>query len=109
MSDVVYGPHGTARAVGRNRSYTVAGKTGTAQVFTVGQEEEYNAEDVAEELRHHGWFIAFAPIEAPQVAIAVLVENGGGGSTSAAPVASNVLDAYFSANPAGIAMRKQDD
>jgi penicillin-binding protein 2 len=64
-------------------------------VFTIGQEEAYEEDNVAEELRHHGWFIAFAPIEAPEIALAVLVENGGGGSTSAAPVAKRVFDAYF--------------
>lgn len=98
MAAVVYGNQGTARSVGLNRTYTVAGKTGTAQVFTVGQEEEYDEENVAEELRHHGWFVAFAPLQAPRIAVAVLVENGGGGSTAAAPVASALLDAYFEAS-----------
>lgn len=95
MAGVVYGERGTARSVGRNRDYRVAGKTGTAQVFTIAQDEEYEEEKVAENLRHHGWFIAFAPLSSPEVALAVLVENGGGGSRSAAPVARKVLDAYF--------------
>ena len=50
---------------------------------------------MAEELRHHGWFVAFAPVQAPEITLAVLVENGGGGSSSAAPVARRVLDTYF--------------
>ena len=95
MEAVVYGERGTARSVGAQRDYRVAGKTGTAQVFTIGQEERYEEDTVAEELRHHGWFIAFAPIREPQVALAVLVENGGGGSTSAAPIAKRVFDSFF--------------
>ncbi len=95
MAAVVYGTSGTARNVGVNRDYRVAGKTGTAQVFTIAQDAEYEEDEVPEELRHHGWFIAFAPVVSPRIALAVLVENGGGGSTAAAPVAREVLDAYF--------------
>ena len=71
--------HG-ACGVGRGATYSIAGKTGTAQVFTVGQTEKYNEKDVAERLRDHALFVAFAPAEAPKIAIAVLVENGGYGS-----------------------------
>ncbi|MFK8015165.1 MAG: penicillin-binding protein 2 [Gammaproteobacteria bacterium] len=109
MRDVVYGTQGTARAVGQGSGYTVAGKTGTAQVFTVGQEEDYDDLDVSEELRHHGWFVAYAPLDEPQIALAVLIENGGGGSTSAAPVARQVLDAYFQANRPTLAQEATGD
>jgi penicillin-binding protein 2 len=95
MEAVVNGPRGTARKIGLDAPYRIAGKTGTAQVFSIGQDEKYNAEQTPEELRDHAWFIAFAPVEAPQLAVAVLVENGGFGSRSAAPVARAVLDAYF--------------
>jgi penicillin-binding protein 2 len=88
--------HGTAaHAVGQNLAYPVAGKTGTAQVFSVGQNERYNEKTVAERLRDHAWFIAFAPADKPRIALAVIVENGGWGSTAAGPIARKVLDAYL--------------
>jgi len=86
---------GTAWVAFRNVAYTAAGKTGTAQVFTVAQNARYVTKDVAERLRDHAWFIAFAPAEAPRIAVAVLVENAGFGSTGAAPVARKVMDAYL--------------
>jgi len=87
---------GTAAATaGRNMTYTIAGKTGTAQVFSVGQTEKYDEKTVAERLRDHSWFIAFAPAEAPRIAVAVIVENGGFGSTGAAPIARKVMDAWL--------------
>ncbi|MGH8258101.1 MAG: penicillin-binding protein 2 [Steroidobacteraceae bacterium] len=86
---------GTAWYAFRKVAYTAAGKTGTAQVFTVAQGQRYNAKKIPERLRDHGWFVAFAPAEAPRIAIAVIVENAGFGSTSAAPVARQVMDAYL--------------
>src|SRR5262249_36406660 len=78
--------HGTAAlAVGKNAAYAIAGKTGTAQVFSVGQNEKYNEKTVAERLRDHSWFIAFAPADNPRIALAVLVENGGWGASAAGP------------------------
>ena len=96
MVDVVHGPRGTARRVGVGAGYRIAGKTGTAQVFGVGQEEKYEEEKVAKHLRDHGLFISFAPADEPRIAVAVLVENGGSGSRSAAPIARKVLDHYLS-------------
>ncbi|MFI4868461.1 MAG: penicillin-binding protein 2 [Steroidobacterales bacterium] len=87
--------YGTAAAISKGASYTIAGKTGTAQVFSVGQNEKYVEKNVAERLRDHAWFIAFAPADAPRIAIAVLVENGGFGGTTAAPIARKVMDAYL--------------
>jgi len=87
--------YGTAAAISKGASYSIAGKTGTAQVFTVAQNEKYVEKNVAERLRDHAWFIAFAPAEAPRIAIAVLVENGGFGATAAAPIARKVMDAYL--------------
>ena len=87
--------YGTAAAISKGASYAIAGKTGTAQVFTVGQNEKYVEKNVAERLRDHAWFIAFAPAEAPRIAIAVLVENGGFGASAAAPIARKVMDAYL--------------
>lgn len=86
---------GTASRAARGAAYTIAGKTGTAQVFSVGQTEKYNEKEVAERLRDHALFIAFAPAEAPKLAVAVLVENGGFGSAAAAPIARAIFDAYL--------------
>ena len=87
--------HGTAAASGARAPYKVAGKTGTAQVYSVPQGEKYNAKLISERLRDHSWFIAFAPAEAPRIALAVLQENGGAGASAAAPIARKVLDAYL--------------
>ena len=92
----VYGENGTAWAyIGQDIEYRMAGKSGTAQVVTIKQGEEYNAEELDERQRKHAWFVAFAPVENPKIAIAVLVENGGGGSEFAAPVARAVIDHYL--------------
>ena len=73
--------HRDARIAAR-RDYKIAGKTGTAQVFSVAQNEKYDEKNVDERLRDHAWFIAFAPAEDPQIAVAVLVENGGFGASA---------------------------
>src|SRR5215470_16840506 len=86
---------GTAWVAFKGAAYQTAGKTGTAQVYTVAQNAKYNAKTVPERLRDHAWFIVFAPAEAPRIAVAVLVENAGFGSSNAAPVARKVLDAYL--------------
>ncbi len=100
MLAAVYGPGGTAYAVGVGSKYKIAGKTGTAQVIAIKQNEKYHAKDVAERNRDHAWFIAFAPADDPKIAISVLVENGGFGATAAAPIARKVLDAYLLGNEA---------
>ena len=86
---------GTARAIATTAEYKMAGKTGTAQAFSVAQNSKYIERDVNERLRDHSWFIAFAPAEAPQIAVAVLVENGGFGASAAAPIARQIMDAYL--------------
>jgi penicillin-binding protein 2 len=92
----VYGENGTAWAyIGRGINYRMAGKSGTAQVVGIKQGEEYDEEELTERQRKHAWFVAFAPIEDPQIALAVLVENGGGGSQFASPVARQVIDYYL--------------
>lgn len=75
--------------------YRIAGKSGTAQVVGIPQDEEYDEEALDEFERKHAWFIAFAPADDPRIALSVLVENGGGGSSVAAPVARTILDAYL--------------
>jgi len=86
---------GTAAAIGAHAPYIFGGKTGTAQVFTVARTDKYNASKINERLRDHSWFIAFAPADAPRIALAVLEENGGAGASAAAPIARKVLDAYL--------------
>jgi penicillin-binding protein 2 len=95
MHDVVHGPRGTARRLGKGIKYQMAGKTGTAQVFGLKQEEEYDAEKIKEQLRDHSLFIAFAPVEKPRLAISVIVEHGGSGSAVAAPIAREIFDYYL--------------
>lgn len=95
MESVVHGSRGTAQGIGKELDYRIAGKTGTAQVVGIKQDEEYDVEKVAERNQDHGLFVAFAPADKPRIALAVIVENGGGGSVSAAPVARKVLDAYL--------------
>lgn len=89
--------YGTAAGfAGKNMTYTIAGKTGTAQVFTVARNQSLdNQKTVSDRLRDHSWFIAFAPAEDPRIAVAVIVENGGFGSALASPIARNVMDTYL--------------
>ncbi len=96
MQAVIISPEGTAGSrFGRNAPYTVAGKTGTAQVFSLSQDEKKRNQAVPEKLRDHSLFIAFAPIEKPQIAIAVVVEHD-----SIAPIiAREIMDAYFNPTP----------
>jgi len=99
MKQTVYGKFGTAKRLNNKLQYSLAGKTGTAQVFGLDPEEEYIAENIEEKLRDHALFTGFAPIEDPQVAIAIIVENAGSGSSKAAPLARELLDEYFIKNP----------
>jgi penicillin-binding protein 2 len=94
MVEVVHGPWGTARATGWGMKFKMAGKTGTAQVFGIAQDEEYDAETVAKKLRDHGLFIGFGPAEDPVLAVAVVAENGEHGSKMA-PIARDVIKRYM--------------
>lgn len=95
MIDVVHGARGTARRISQGIDYQIAGKTGTAQVFTVRQEESYNESEVDKKLRDHALFVAFAPADHPRIAISVIVENGGHGGSVAAPIAGEVIKKYL--------------
>jgi len=95
MHDVMQGPRGTARAVGSGASYEMAGKSGTAQVVSIAQDEEYDEDEIEERLRDHALFISFAPFDDPRIAVAVIVENGQSGSGVAAPIAKAVMDEYL--------------
>jgi len=95
MENVIYGRHGTARHLNRGQPYRIAGKTGTAQVFGIKQDEEYVEEDIGKHLRDHALFVSFAPSDKPEIAVAVIVENGGHGGSVAAPIAGAVIDQYL--------------
>ena len=96
MRRVVNGLRGTARIIALNADYVIAGKTGTAQVFALAENQAYKESEVAEHLRHHALFIAFAPFENPRIVVAVVVDHGGAGSRVAAPIARATLDAWLS-------------
>jgi penicillin-binding protein 2 len=95
MREVVHGRRGTAKAISRNMGYEMAGKTGTAQVIGIAQDEVYDEDVIDARHRNHGLFVAFAPLDAPTIAVAVIVENGGG-SSAAYPIARTVIDAWLS-------------
>ena len=98
MVGVTAEPRGTGFTSMKGMEYQVGGKTGTAQVITIAQDEKYREEDIDERQRDHGLFVAFAPADAPRIALGIVVENGGGGARAAAPVARKVLDAFFAAD-----------
>ena len=92
MEDVLHGERGTARGAARGLNYRIAGKTGTVQVVGIAQEEEYKAEEIEERLRDHALFVGFAPADSPSIVLALVIENGGSGGTTAAPVARQIFD-----------------
>ncbi|WP_237066412.1 penicillin-binding protein 2 [Microbulbifer guangxiensis] len=96
MESVVYDTHGTGKKAGADLDFRVAGKTGTAQVVGIAQGEEYDSEALKERHRDHALFVAFAPVDDPQIAVAVLVENGETGGGVAAPVAREVFFDWLS-------------
>jgi len=100
MMDVMR-PGGTAARSAAGAAYTIAGKTGTAQVVGIKQGARYDSARLAREHRDHALFIAYAPADNPTIAIAVMVENGGSGSGTAAPVARAVLDYYLTGKRPG--------
>ncbi len=92
MEAVMHGARGTARAAGAGAKYRIAGKTGTAQVIGIAQGEKYDKEAIIERQRDHALFIGFAPIDNPLVAVAIIIENGGSGSSVAAPIGRKIFD-----------------
>lgn len=95
MINVVHGARGTARTLKKGINYQIAGKTGTAQVFGIKQEEEYDEDEIDIKLRDHALFMAFAPVADPQIAVAVIVENGGHGGSVAAPMAGKIMKQFL--------------
>jgi penicillin-binding protein 2 len=112
--DALYGTvnrdHGTAHTAFRNTDYISAGKTGTAQLFSVAQDAEYEEENVSARLKDNAMYIGYAPFVDPEISISVVIENAGGGSSNAAPAARIVMDYYFSEiKPKGIALKTNQD
>ena len=101
LVDVVHTNKGTAYRIGYNAPYKIAGKTGTAQVKSVAQGQAYSEKLTPERFRDHALFVSFAPVGDPKVAVAVIVENGGHGSSAAAPIARKVMDHVILGKAAG--------
>ena len=99
MVHVVHSPRGTAKRIAKDIDYQIAGKTGTAQVYTIKQDERYNEEEIEFNMRDHALFIAFAPADNPKIAVAVIAEHGSHGSSVAAPIAAEVIKQYMQSNP----------
>jgi len=91
MKKVVHDPSGTAHYIAHDLDYKIAGKTGTAQVYSLKQDERYDRDKIKAHLRDHSWFIGFAPADDPSIVVAVLIENNKG----SANVARLVMDTYF--------------
>ncbi len=100
MRDVVHSPRGTAKGISRGLDYEIAGKTGTAQVISINAEDEYDSSKLDKSQWDHALFVAFAPLDDPQIAVGLIVENGEHGSSVAAPIAQRVIDAYLKSKPA---------
>ena len=98
MKGVVHSVRGTATSINRGLTYTMAGKTGTAQVVSISADEDYDKSKLNKRQWDHALFIAFAPFDDPQIAVGLIVENGEHGSSTAAPIARSVIDAYLQTN-----------
>ncbi|MGF1722703.1 penicillin-binding protein 2 [Vibrio kyushuensis] len=92
MRLVNHGTRGTARRAFRNMDYVTAGKSGTAQVFGLAEDQEYNADELEEHLRDHALYTGFAPYDNPEFVVTVVLENAGGGSSNGGPVVRRIFD-----------------
>lgn len=95
MEEVVHHRTGTAFKASAGMTFRMAGKSGTAQVVGIAQDAEYDSEALEERHRDHALFVGFAPVDDPQIAVAVIVENGEGGSSEGAPVVRKVMESYL--------------
>ena len=95
MQDVIHSPKGTANKISTGLNYRMAGKTGTAQVVSIDADDEYDKTKMQEKQWDHALFIAFAPADDPEIAVALIVENGGHGSVIAAPIVRLVIDEFM--------------
>jgi penicillin-binding protein 2 len=106
MHNTVQKVTGTAHKAFKGVSYNPAGKTGTAQVVSIAQGERYDASSLKERQRDNAIYVGFAPYHNPQIVVSIVVENNGGGSTVGAPIARQLMDYYFAANPINLARNK---
>lgn len=95
MHETVTHPKGTAHKIFKNAAYESAGKTGTAQVINIAEDEEYDENKIAERHRDNAMYIGYAPYDAPEIVVTVAIENGGSGGSDAGPVARALMDRYF--------------
>lgn len=95
MYNVVNAPNGTGQKAFMGTSYRAAGKSGTAQVFSLKENQSYNTKGLRKELHDHAWFTAFAPYDNPQIVVSIILENAGGGSSNAAPIVRKIMDYYL--------------
>ncbi|MFU2508400.1 penicillin-binding protein 2 [Pseudoalteromonas sp. ASV78] len=107
MHNTVSKATGTAHKAFRGVNYDPAGKTGTAQLVSIAQGERYDAKSLKERHRDNAIYVGFAPYDDPQIVVSIVVENTGGGSTVGAPIARQLMDYYFSANPVNIARNEE--
>ncbi|MGO3301179.1 MAG: penicillin-binding transpeptidase domain-containing protein, partial [Pseudoalteromonas sp.] len=107
MHNTVTKATGTAHKAFTDVLYDPAGKTGTAQVVNIAQGKRYDADSLKERHRDNAIYTGFAPYNDPQIVVSIIVENTGGGSSVAAPIARQLMDYYFSANPISLAKRNQ--
>ncbi len=95
MFGVIHGASGTGRKAFAGAAYDAAGKSGTAQVFSLKEGQKYDARNLKKFLHDHAWFMAYAPYDDPKVVVAMILENAGGGSSNAAPIVRQVMDYYL--------------
>lgn len=95
MNDVLFARNGTAHKIFKEAKYQAAGKSGTAQVFSLKENESYNADTISEKLKDNALFVAYAPYKNPEIALVVVLENGGSGSSVGGAIAKKILDYYL--------------
>lgn len=107
MFNVIHSANGTGRKAFVGANYLAAGKSGTAQVFSLGENQVYDATGLKKELHDHAWFTAYAPYEQPKMVVSVILENAGGGSSNAAPVVREIMDYYLNQRLPQLAKQKE--
>ncbi len=95
MEKVITDPQGTGRRIKQGLKWRIAGKTGTSQVFGLKEDQEYDAATLERRLHDHALFVGFAPVDNPAIAVAVIVEHGGHGGVTAAPIARKIIDSWL--------------
>lgn len=107
MFNVIHSANGSGRKAFAGANYLAAGKSGTAQVFSLGENQVYDAAGLKKELHDHAWFTAYAPYDNPKMVVSVILENAGGGSSNAAPVVREIMDYYLNQRLPQLANQKE--